>query len=96
MVPPSSFPPQVRCLSVPAALLAKVSREKFFARWNSLSSIISGVTRRVGVQAPVGKQLEDALLDLLCSLSCAHEWQLVSFPFSFHNSTFQLFCKITL
>jgi hypothetical protein len=46
--------------------------EKFFARWNSLfSSIISGVTRRVGVQAAVGKQLEDAVQDLLCSLSLA-------------------------
>jgi hypothetical protein len=86
MVPPSSFPPQVCRLSVPAALFAKVSREKYFARWNSLSSVISGVIRSVGVQAPVGKQLEDT------PLSCAHEWQLVSF----HNSTFQLFCKLTL
>jgi hypothetical protein len=43
------------------------------------------------VQAAVGKQLEDALQDLLCSLSCAHEWQLVSFPFSFHNSNIPAF-----
>ncbi len=98
MVPPSSFPLQVRCLSLSRQRSSqRFLARSFFARWNSLSSIISGVTRRVGVRAAVGKQLEDALQDLLCSLSCcAHEWQLVSFLFSFHNSTFQLFCKITL
>jgi hypothetical protein len=75
MVPPSSFPPQVRCLSlcVPAALSSQtfLSRRSFLHAGILFLQSFREFTRRVGVQAAVGKQLEDAVQDLLCSLSLA-------------------------